>query len=265
MILFSPNLVIATADRNAPRVYYHNIVTASAMGADEEAEGEPAINAANTSTALKWRGTTTAEQHLQIALPAADTANYIAIAAHNLGTAGISVTFESSLDLGTWTALGDPVLPADDVPIVLEFHSTFARYWRATFSSGSAPPAVGVIYLGTKLQLQRHIYVGHSPITLSRKSIVSNGRSESGQFLGRVLRSETLSSAVAMRNITPAWYRANIPAFQRAAQVNPFFFAWRPGTYPNEVGYAWMTNDISVSNAKSNGMMQFAFSMDAIA
>lgn len=260
----SPSIVLSGGAGDRGRLYYDNVVTQSSLLATEEAAGEPASNAWNPSTYLKWRGLTAVAQSLRISLAAPALADYIAIAGHNLGTARITVTFEVSMDGVTYSTLGFPSAPADDSVIILEFPQEFSRYFRMSFSAGTAPPAIGVVYLGRKLVLQRGIYVGHTPITLGRNTVVSNGRSESGQFLGRVLRRETFMSRVEMGHITAQWYRANMPAFVTASSAAPFFWRWRPGAYPAEAGYAWLTDDLTVSNQLPNGMMQFAFQMQAI-
>lgn len=265
-ILLSPNVVLGNLDADNPRIYYHNVITAASLSALEQSPTEPATNVANPATYLKWRGLTVAAQYLAITLPSVAAVDYIAIAGHNLGSIRATVTFQSSFDGITWNALNFGSMPSDDSVIILEFPEQAARYWRISIGPATAaPPAIGAVYLGRKLVMQRGIYVGHTPITLGRSSVVSGGRSESGQFLGRVLRRETLATQVDMHHITPAWYRANMPAFVAAAMVAPFFWAWRPTSYPGEAGFAWATGDVSVSNEMSNGMMQFAFAMQGIA
>ena len=113
--------------------------------------------------------------------------------------------------------------------------------------------------------LQRRIYVGHTPIPYGRESRVTTGVSESGNFLGRIVLGESLETSVDLQNMTPAWYRAEMDPFIAASKEAPFFFAWRPDSYPRETGYAWMTNNPKPSNQRSNGMMQISLSMGGIA
>jgi hypothetical protein len=93
---------------------------------------------------------------------------------------------------------------------------------------------------------------------------ITNARSESGNFLGRIVINEMTETSVSMQNLTPDWYRSQLDPFIRASKETPFFFAWRPGDYPNEVGYAWITDDPQPSNQRSNGMMQIDFQMRGI-
>ena len=70
---------------------------------------------------------------------------------------------------------------------------------------------------------------------------------------------------LALRNLTPSFYRTEMEPFIAVAQEAPFFFGWRPFTFPDEVGYAFMTNDPQPSNQRSNGMMQIDLQMGGIA
>jgi hypothetical protein len=129
---------------------------------------------------------------------------------------------------------------------------------------GSEAPTAAVLYTGALLVLQRRIYVGHTPITMGRTSKITNARSESGNFLGRIVLNEMTETSVSIQNLTPDWYRSQLDPFIRASKETPFFFAWRPGDYANEVGYAWITDDPQPSNQRSNGMMQIDFQMRGI-
>jgi hypothetical protein len=135
---------------------------------------------------------------------------------------------------------------------------------RIRLQPGNAEPSAAVVYAGTLLVLQRRIFVGHTPINYGRSAKVTNARSESGNFLGRIVLNEKNSTSVDMKNITSAWYRTFMQPFIDDSQENPFFFAWRPSDYPNEIGFAWMTNDPQPSNALPNGMMQISLEMTGI-
>ena len=111
---------------------------------------------------------------------------------------------------------------------------------------------------------QRRIYVGHTPLTYAKKTKISTGRSESGQFLGRIVISELSQATVELDNMTPDWYRLYLQPFIDHAKTLPFFFAWRPLTYPNEVGYAWVMNDPALLNSRSNGMCKTTIEMGGI-
>lgn len=267
MIVISSSVVLAQGDdainANNPRIGYHNLITSSNIAADEEADDEPVSNLGNPATYLVWRGETTSEQNVTVTLGSAQDVNYFAIAKHNLGSTGATVAFQRSDNGSDWTTI-ETIEPATDYALIVEFEAVTAQFFRLNITPGSAPPSIAVFYLGEILVLQRRIYVGHTPFVYGRRTTVSSGRSESGQFLGRVLRREFRESSVSLQNITPGWYREYMDPFVESARTRPFFWAWRPATYPHEVGFAWLTNDVEVSNQRPNGMMQLSFAMQGI-
>lgn len=268
MIVISSSVVLAatpdSVDARNPRIGWHNLVAADNVTADEEANDEPVVNIANPATYLRWRGTTTAQQSVQVTLPLAQDVNYFAIAKHNLGSSGATLAFQSSTDGSAWTDAISPLVLSSDNVVIYEFDTVFASFFRLLITPGSEPPAIAVLYIGQTLVLQRRIYVGHTPFPFGRKSTVSNGRSESGEFLGRTLRRQFLESSVDMQNITPSWYREHMEPFVQAATTRPFFWSWRPSSYPDECGYAWLSDDVKTSNMRPNGMMQFSFQMQGV-
>jgi hypothetical protein len=268
MIHISSSVVLGPlgdpVDARNPRIGWHNLVTAENVSADEQADDEPAVNLANPATYLKWRGTTTDEQSVQVTLSSAADVNYFAIAKHNLGSSGATIQFQSSTDGSTWDDVTSAIVLNTNYVVIYEFDTVFAQYFRLLITPGSEPPSIAVLYIGEILILQRRIYVGHTPFPFGRKTTVSNGRSESGEFLGRVLRRQFLESSVDMQNLTPTWYRQYFEPFVESAKTQPFFWSWRPGSYPNECGYAWLTDDVKPQNSRSNGMMSVSFSMQGV-
>lgn len=267
MIVISSSVVLSSVDQidgRNPRICYHNLVTAQNLLASASALDEPVVNVANPTTYLAWRGTNTAQHWIEMALGNADEVNYFAIARHNFGTIGATVQFQYSNDNSNWTDATLPYIPNTDHVIIQEFDTVFARFFRLLITPGSAAPSVAVLYIGRSLVLQRRIYVGHTPFTMDRKTTISNGRGETGHFLGRVLRRRFYENGVSLQNLTPLWYRQNFEPFAEAAETLPFFWAWRPSQYPNECGYAWLTADVNASNQRANGMMQVSFNMQGI-
>lgn len=248
---------------NNPRLGWRNLVTAGNVSADEEADDFPALNLGNPATYLKWRGRTATAQAVTVDLTTPQEIDYVGIARHNFGSAGIAYSLESSADGAIWTpvAAGAPVT---NRVVFHEFAPATARYWRLALAQGSAPPSMAILYLGRVTVLERRLYVGHTPITMGRRRQTSTGRSESGEFLGRIRLAETLESKIAMQNIDPDWYRAELDGLIEDEDLNPFFWAWRPEDFPAEAAFAWSMDDIVPVNQRSNGMMSFEASIQAI-
>jgi hypothetical protein len=268
MIYLAPALVAApySVNANSPRIGYHNIVTADNLAADEEEVGYPVTNLANPATYPRaaWRGTSTAEQYVTVVQAATDV-DYFGIARHNLGSTGASVQLQGSDNGSDWDDVSIEVNPGQDWVLMLHFTPVSYAQWRLRIVPGTAAPEIAVFYLGTLLTLQRNIYVGHTPLVYGRNKSVVTGKSESGQFMGRTTRREFLQSAVDLKNLTPAWFRSHLDPFLDECQAGkPYFWAWRPGSYPAEVGYAWIEGTPSISNQSPNGLMQAGWSMQGI-
>jgi hypothetical protein len=268
MIYIAPALVLApySINANSPRVGYHSIVTAANVAADEEADGYPVANLANPATYPRaaWRGTTTDLQYVTV-VQAATGVDYVGIARHNLGSTGASVQLEGSDDGMSWDPVSIEVSPGRDDVLMLVFEPAAYAQWRLAIQPGSAAPEIAVLYLGTLLTLQRNIYVGHTPLVYGRNKSVVTGKSESGQFMGRTTRREFLTSDVSLKNLTPSWFRTYLDPFLDECQAGkPYFWAWRPGTYPLECGYAWIEGRPDISNQLPNGMMQAGWQMQGI-
>lgn len=268
MIVISSSLVLSppSSDFNAdsPVVGYKNRVSSSNIAATSEASGYPATNLANPATFLGWRATSTATQYLTCTLTSnAEDVDYVGIAGHNFGTAGATVSIEANSGSG-YVEVVAGIIPVDDRPLMFLFPASNYIGVRAKVLTPSTAPRAAVMYVGKYLQLQRRIYVGHVPMPYGRQRTVVVGRSESGNFMGRVVTGGQVSTSVSLQNLTPSWYRTYMDPFVRNCETLPFFFAWRPSTYPREVGYAWLTNDPMPKNQRQNGMMQVDLQMSGI-
>ncbi len=253
-----------------PVIGSHNLVDVTNIETTTEVTGFPATNMANPSTNLKWVGEAASpaeDEYITLALDTVDEVDYVAVARHNWGTEQITVSVEVLSDESpvTWTEVITETLLATDDPVIFRFTPQAVTSIRIRLQPGDAAPEAAVVYAGKLLILQRRLYVGHAPITYNKQSKITNARSESGQFLGRIMLNQTSRASVPLSNLTPAWVRQLMMPFVERAREEPFFFAWRPGTYPAEVGFAWMTNDPVPTNFLSNGMMQITLEMSGIA
>ncbi len=164
-----------------------------------------------------------------------------------------------------WFDITEDAIPENDGAIIHYFSNTNYSQYRIKLIPDETPPQVAHIKLGAALVLPQSIYVGHSPITLNRRTEIVTNTSENGQFLGRIEKRRYLQTAVDMAHIEPDFYRDYIDPFVEHAETGAFFFAWRPAGYPKEVGYGWTGGDITPENQMPNGMMQFSFNMKAVA
>lgn len=272
MIVFSSSLVTAAQsnpaiDLNAPIFGYRSYVTTTTVAATDAATGYPATNLANVSTAEFWKAlNATGTKYLTVTPVVASSLDYIAVAGHNFGSAQIAVRVEArTTSTGAWTVIVAEFMPTNDNALILRFTETVYHSIRLRLAAGSAPAQAAVLYTGLLLVSQRRAYVGVAPITLNRRKQSVTGRSEAGNFLGRIETGSTLQTSLALNYLTPDWYRANMDPFIDAASSTPFFFGWRPQDYPNECAFCWLTGDPTPENQMSNGMMQVTLEMQGAA
>jgi hypothetical protein len=256
-------LPLGFTNADNPLIGWHNVVEIDNITADQESSSAPVTQLANPATYNPWSGNTAAAQSVTVSLDEAQSIDYVGIARHNLGSAGISYFIEYSDDGSAWTQAG-AATPDDDGQIMHVFEAVSAQYWRVRMSAGTLPPSMAVLYFGLVLQVTRRIYVGHTPLTMGRSTTIESGRSEDGNYLGRVVRRRLFETTIQIDNLDPAWYRSNFDPFAEAAEDTPFFFAWRPNSYPDEVGFVWAMRDIKPENQRSNGMMQVSFPVQGI-
>lgn len=246
------------------RVGWHNLVTIGNVVASSNEAGLPAINLANPTTFQLWRAAAIGSATLTVTLGAPTEVDYIGIARHNFGTAGIGYQLQGTTDGSTWVNIDIAQAPTDNGVIIHEFEAATLQGVRLVLGAGTAPAQAAVLHVGRITRLQRRIYVGHTPMNLGRQTSVTTGMSESGQFLGRVITRREYITQIQLQNLTPAWYRETLDPFVEASADGAFFWAWRPNTYPREVGYAWATDNAQVTNDRSNGMMGFTMPVQGI-
>lgn len=276
MIVYSQNFVFppdATAlGLNNPLIGWHNIVTAVNVEADTEQEGFPATNMATPMTYQRWRGEFSASpQYITVVNSGPNDLDYLAVAGHNFSSGGFPIVVEGALTLDSdgefdFEEISPEVVLSDDGPLLVRF--TSAPYLAVRLAlgvgSGVADPFAAVLYVGRLLVLPRRIYVGHAPMPLNFKTDALTGFSETGEFLGRIIRRQSHPGSIDMRNISPLFYRTSMKPWIEAAQTLPFFFAWRPYSYSREVAFCWGTDDGKVSNEQSNGTMQVGIPLQGI-
>jgi hypothetical protein len=251
MIVIDPALVSSPpADEplNYPTLGWHNVVSAGNVSASSSDALYPITNIGNPATHLYWQASAASppgsDEYIDINAGGV-TVDYVGIAGHNFGTAGIAVTIEDGTG-GTYLIANGgspPDLFDDDAPIIFRFAPGAKNTIRIRLTAGTATPRVAVIYVGKLTIFERGTQGGYTPLTYGLVNNVVNGESESGNFLGRIVTGARVESTASFKWLSPTWYRQNLAPFVAASVNNPFFFAWEPVDYPLETGYAWLATD----------------------
>jgi hypothetical protein len=234
-------------DLNHARIGYENLAFGLTPTASSAATGHPAISATYPTTFEFWTPTS-GVAFWYIEFDTLKTIDYVGL----LGDFNSSViqvsTSPDPVSSNTFTALVFPGItfdtPVKDRINMFLFAPVSARSVRLSFIGGTAP-RLAVAYIGKALAMQRKIYQGHTPLTLSRETELSNNVSEGGQYLGRSIIRKGASTSAEWQHLKAAWYRANFDPFVKSAREYPFFIGWRPQQYPNELGFVWTGGDLS--------------------
>lgn len=264
MLYISPNLVAMAASGSADplshaRIGYSTITRNATVTASSSAPGFPASAIKHPLTYERWMPST-APATLTIDAGALVTADYVGIAAHTVGSTGGAITISYSENGTDWTDVLQ-ASPSSDNAIMALFEPVLAQYWRIQISRVAE---IGVVYIGRALTMQRCMYGGHSPGTLSRQTEIEPSRSVTGQFLGRSIVRQGFATSYQWANLSADWYRANFDPFVESALRNPFFIAWYPEKFPDEVLYAWCNDDISPMNQGQRDLMSVGFNVEAV-
>ena len=247
-------------DANKGLLCWRNIVTAGDISATSETAQGPASNMANPSTSFGWEAENTDQQDIDI--ESGETLDYIAIARHNLRSPA-EYRIQYIVGGSTVTIIDWRAVPRRQA-LLFFLNEATPDTIRLSIRNNSQAPKIAVIYAGLATRMERGIYVGHTPITMGNQLTTVGSISESGQYLGEIIRREKYTTSVDLQNLTPQWLRDELlPFFQQRPRA-PAFWAWRPDKYSAEVGYSWLVGDPRPSNQRPNGMMQVSFNLDAI-
>lgn len=263
-------LSLATPLKN-PRIGYHNILLDADVAASSSAAGFEVAALLNPFTYEIWKPSTF-PAYIYITPTYAETVDYLALGAHELG--GCRITLESSNDGTTWTQILDTELTSNACAMILfepvtasefrlkidntestllfDFENDEYNYASAGGATGGA--SVSVMYLGQALAMPYCIYGGHTPGVLASRTSISSTDSEGGQWLGRSITRRGLATSFSFKNLGASWYRTHFQPFVQHARSKPFFIHWRPEGFATEAIYGKTQKDIEPSN---QGVLDF--------
>lgn len=279
-IILSQALVLNPQDvqLNTPVFGWLNLATAGNVAATSEDADFPASNLANPSTALRWKadalaspGPDSTDQYITVTFETAQDLDYLAIAVHNLGTWQNTVSVEGFDDVSSpsWTELVEEHILATDEPALFRFTPQPLAGIRLRIQpsplQATEVPFIAVLFAGKLLVMPRGTHTDHGPINLNITSNVMNGKSETGNFLGRVVLNEGRSTSIGFQRLNNNWYRTYMQPFVAAAKQDPFFFAWKPNEFKRDVGYCWLTNDPQPMHHFDTGTMAVSLNMGGVA
>lgn len=271
MALFVSSALIITPSEVYPQTYpligWQNLVRFSNISTASSPTATPVTNLANPNTDQVWASASTAEQLVTIS-SLDDEVDYLAVARHNFGSAGIEISVEtlSGEPGAVWEEVIAATLVADDSPLMLQWEAATVIGVRLRLVPGATAPRAAVLYVGKSLRMMRGVQPGFTPIRDGMDVTIRNGRSEAGEFLGAIITGEQLSTVADFRFLDADWYLSDMRGFVAAANRGaPFFWAWNPLDYPDEVGFCWLSSIARPVKSQLTGEIDISLSMGGLA
>lgn len=247
---------------NHARIGYENFVPDSVVTGSSEQTDWPASAVKNLLTYDGWKPLSM-NADIVIDMQSNKAVDYIGLAAHTLGSNSVSIVASYSLNGSSYTDLGVSQLPSTDRAIMLMFEQVTARYIKIEFI-GASTFKLGVVYVGAALEMYRPFYGGHMPGPLNRKTTVKPNKSVGGQWLGRSIIREGVSSEFKWQHTPIDWYQTNVDPFAIHAREKPFFIVWNPRDYPEHAMYAWTSSTIAPTFMGLRDYVEFGFSVEGV-
>ncbi len=224
----------------------HARILYAPLGGTITGDGTNPSYAANDYTSQRWAliPGTNAWKLVTVADAAIDC---VFIAAHNLS--GKTVTISTAATVGGTHTDRATASPTDNTTIAILFNNTGTgvaytiREVRVTINEGT-DIAIGVIRAGLALQMPIPIYGGHKPLNLNRITEAQQQFSETGQWLGRIIKRRAVASAYDWEYLTPSWYDTYFEPFAQTLPLQPFFIAGNPTQITSDVGFVWTDRDV---------------------
>lgn len=246
-------------DPNNSRVLYNNLATLSTATLTSSSDASVDFakeNIIDPATYNFWKPSTQ-DSFIDVDFGSNTILNYIAIRGHNCGTQGNTINIQSFNGV-TYDTI-DSVTPTNNDIVIFLFDDVNVQQYRVEFTGGSVP-TVSNIFFGTQLVIPQRIYGGVTPIIFAKQTAIRPNVSDGGQFLGRSKISQGVQLSVSYDHIKADFARTSLQPFFDDAILNPFFFAWRPQDYPNEICYIQTTGDLTASNMGMRDLMSFGIS-----
>lgn len=249
-VILNKNMVLtakSSALGSKPILGWRNYVNYSNVTAQYEDPFYPATNLGNPATNSEWRSTSMDEQTLEVEIGGGLLVDYIAVARHNLGSSGAIIYIDALIagDADEWVRIFDGQILGDNRPAILRFQELYPERIRVTLVPDEAPPRIAVFYIGKLTVMERGMLQDVTPILYANRTDVVTGRSESGDFIGRIITDQTKEVSYSFESVGYDWFKEEMGEFAEASMTTPFFFAWLPAIFPDEVGYGWLNNDLN--------------------
>lgn len=162
------------------------------------------------------------------------TADYLAVASHDLGTAGATIELQGSNDnFATAGVVVATVTPGDDLDFAVFFAAVSYSDWKIIVT-GATAPTLAIVAFGDLFEIPSSLQNGYDPV--ARIPQGQFNKSETGAGLGSVHAYEKRDIAFSFSFVSWGWLRASwIPAWLAHLRGTPYLYLWNYQDYPAEI------------------------------
>lgn len=220
----------------------------------------PSDNLLNQATHLRWRSQDTGvDMYLTVTGLTTDS-NYVGLAGHNLSGFTLTVFGIGADSPGGSVTVFPATVIDQNKPLIIEYQRGAYPTIQLKISGGPNSDTtyireIAVMHVGLLIRMGRGVKVDvdHAPITRTVKTDTFTGFSESGQFVGRLLRNQIWESKYEFSNIKDenGFNGGSELVGQLGTFIDtyspsyPFFIAWAPNDYANDVGFLWLMDQLT--------------------
>lgn len=232
---------------------YENLLENGTVVASSEDADFPVENAFDWRTSDFFKPAASGTINITLTLSGADSADYFAFYGHDLYDHGGTIKLQYH-NGSTYVDCFAAITPTDNTPRVVTFSSLSATLWRVVITCTTVC-SIAVISFGSKLQLERGMYLNWTPPRFGRATRVIDSASDGGEFLGRSIISNGVRTAIQLNHASDAWMRSSGEAFIQRIERKPFFFLHNVETYPLEAVFAFTDGEIPAPTQSAYGFM----------
>jgi hypothetical protein len=234
-----------------PIILYENRFADATPTATDTSTGYSVLSLCDDRAYTIWKAASTGVKYLTVDCGSAKGADAVAMIGHNLQTAGIAVSVESSTDNANWTERVAPGVPDLDRAFLGVFDRVSARYWRVKLANGTVAPQIGELWLGCRMTFPKAMDQPYTPYTETVKSETAIGKT--GSVLGSVLRYKPLAISCRWTNLPRTFVHGDFQAFWRehASKHRPFWWVADIGTFPQHCFFVTITDRASYATPMS--------------
>jgi hypothetical protein len=217
--------------QNNPIIAWNNLAADGTASTTTGTETASAAYLLTGTTYDPWSATpSSGTARVQVDMGAAADVSFVAIAAHNMGSVGATVSVQYSTNGSSWTDCGSgEVEPVDNQAIGFWFTTVSARYWRVVITGASGSVYIGALYVCDPIISPQRIYQTYTPpVTPTSVTLLANR--SGNHVLGTAVTNKGSSATATLQHLHRDFVEGEewIGFQNHFNDGKAFFWAWRP-------------------------------------